>query len=96
MIIQPDIISDGKRYVKLLNREYKNLKPIVEAREQLHRDGAAALLKPRRCSEKRSDPDFKEMAKMELEELEPAFAERCWRISKYYLFLRILRTIRTL
>jgi len=33
LIIQPDIISDAKRYV-LLNREYKNLKPLVEAREQ--------------------------------------------------------------
>ena len=33
LIIQPDVISDGKRYVQL-NREYKNLKPLVEVREQ--------------------------------------------------------------
>ena len=31
LIIQPDVISDSKRYVQL-NREYKNLKPLVEVR----------------------------------------------------------------
>ena len=33
LIIQPDVISDSKRYVQL-NREYKNLKPLVEVRSQ--------------------------------------------------------------
>jgi peptide chain release factor 1 len=71
LIIQPDIISDGKRYV-LLNREYKNLKPLVEAREQfIEMDSRIAEAKA--VLKEESDPDFKEMAKMELEELEPAF-----------------------
>ena len=33
LIIQPDIISDQKRYVKL-NKEFKDLKKIVDARAQ--------------------------------------------------------------
>ncbi len=71
LIIQPDIISDGKRYV-LLNREYKNLKPIVEAREQFI-EMESRIAEAKAVLREESDPDFKEMAKMELEELEPAF-----------------------
>ena len=34
LIIQPDIISDQKRYVQL-NQEYKGLKNLMEKREEL-------------------------------------------------------------
>ena len=34
LIIQPDIISDQKRYVQL-NQEYKGLKALMEKREEL-------------------------------------------------------------
>ena len=34
LIIQPDVISDQKRYV-LLNQEYKGLKNLMEKREEL-------------------------------------------------------------
>ena len=33
LIIQPDVISDQKRYVQL-NREYKSIKGLVEKREE--------------------------------------------------------------
>jgi peptide chain release factor 1 len=32
LIIQPDVIADQKRYVNL-NKEYTNLRPIVEKRQ---------------------------------------------------------------
>ena len=34
LIIQPDVISDQKRYVQL-NQEYKGLKDLMEKREEL-------------------------------------------------------------
>ena len=33
LIIQPDIISDQKRYIRL-NKEYKDLKKVVDVREE--------------------------------------------------------------
>jgi len=66
LIIQPNIISDQKRYVAL-NKEYKDLQKIVEkikVYESLlnNIDEAKEIL----ASEK--DPEMLEMAKMELEE----------------------------
>ena len=73
LIIQPDVIADQQRYIKL-NREYKNLKPIVEAREQYitlmaNIDEAKEIL----ANEK--DAEMREMAKMELEDAEPKLEE---------------------
>lgn len=70
LIIQPDVISDTKRYVGL-NREYKNLKPIVDAREQ-YINYVQRIEEAKTVLKEEKDPDFKEMAKMELDELEPA------------------------
>ncbi len=69
LIIQPDVINDQKRYVKL-TREYKDLKALVEVRETYitllqNIEEANELL----ANEK--DPEMKEMAKAELEENEP-------------------------
>ena len=62
LIIQPDIMADAKRYVKL-NREYKELKTIVDKGDLLinlnaNLDEAKELLK------NETDPEMKDMAKM--------------------------------
>ncbi len=73
LIIQPDVISDSKRYVKL-NREYKNLKPLVDAREE-YLELTSRIEEAKTVLKEEKDPDFRDMAKLELEELEPAFLE---------------------
>lgn len=67
LISEPDIIADMKKYVRL-NKEYRELEPIVEAYNEYRNvisniDSAKALL----AEEK--DPEMREMAKAELEEL---------------------------
>ncbi len=67
LITEPDIIADMKRYVRL-NKEYKDLEPIVEAYNKYENvisniDSAKSIL-----SEEK-DPELREMAKAELEEL---------------------------
>ncbi len=66
LIIQPDIISDQKRYIAL-NKEYKELKKIVEKINEYETvlnnyDEAKELLS------EENDPEMIEMAKMEMEE----------------------------
>lgn len=73
LIIQPDVISDSKRYVKL-NREYKNLKPLVDAREE-YLELTSRIEEAKTVLKEEKDPDFRDMAKLELDELEPAFLE---------------------
>jgi len=72
LIIQPDVIADQRRYVKL-NKEYKDLKKVVDARAtfmeyQERIDEAKELIIG-------SDDEMREMAKMELDELEPAMED---------------------
>lgn len=67
LITEPDIIADMKRYVKL-NKEYRDLEPIIEAYNEYDNvisniESARAML----AGEK--DPEMREMAKAELEEL---------------------------
>ena len=73
LIIQPDVISDSKRYVKL-NREYKNLKPLVDAREK-YLELSSRIEEAKTVLKEEKDQDFRDMAKIELDEIEPAFAE---------------------
>lgn len=73
LIIQPEVMADAKRYVKL-NREYKELKAIVDKGDALinlyaNIDEAKEIIK------NETDPEMKDMAKMELEEVEPQIAE---------------------
>jgi peptide chain release factor 1 len=73
LIMQPEIIADSQRYVKL-NREYKNMDQLVKARERYIQltnviEEAKDLLKNSK------DAEMKEMAKMELEEAEPALVD---------------------
>ncbi|AOW20368.1 peptide chain release factor 1 [Urechidicola croceus] len=66
LIIQPDIITDQKRYVKL-NKEYKDLSAMVEKINQYE-----VLLnnieEAKEIISDGSDPEMTEMAKMELDE----------------------------
>ncbi|EAR14860.1 MULTISPECIES: peptide chain release factor 1 [Robiginitalea] len=70
LIIQPDIIADQKRYIQL-NKEYKDLKEIVDMREKY-------IQLQNRISEAEeilsdgSDPEMAEMAKLQLEEAREA------------------------
>ncbi|MDX1463897.1 MAG: PCRF domain-containing protein, partial [Marinirhabdus sp.] len=66
LIIQPDIISDQKQYVQL-NKEYKDLRALMDKREQY-------LLAKERITEAEeilsdgSDSEMVEMAKMQMDE----------------------------
>jgi peptide chain release factor 1 len=67
MLMQPDIISDMKRYVQL-NKEYKELDPIVKAyREYANLLSNIKDAKSILAAEK--DEEMREMAKIELDEL---------------------------
>ena len=66
LIIQPDIISDQKKYIKL-NKEYKDLSQIVSKREKYlnllsNISEAEAIIK------NESDSEMIEMAKIQLDE----------------------------
>nr|WP_299384561.1 peptide chain release factor 1 [Allomuricauda sp.] len=66
LIIQPDIISDQKRYVKL-NKEYKDLKILVDKREQ-YINFTDNITEAEEIIADGSDPEMVEMAKMQLDE----------------------------
>ncbi len=69
LIVDPDVISDVKRYVKL-NKEYKDLKKIVDVFEQ-YKNVVDNIRSAKEILGSNEDAELKEMAKMELEELEP-------------------------
>lgn len=73
LIIQPDIIMDQKRYVKL-NREYKELKPLVDIRAN-YLELKSNLQEAKEIMKDGSDPEMKEMAQMEIEEIGPKIIE---------------------
>lgn len=66
LIIQPDVIMDQKRYVKL-NKEYKDLKKIVDKGEE-YKSALASIEEANEIIADGSDEEMVEMAKMELEE----------------------------
>lgn len=67
LIIQPDAMSDMNKYTKL-SKEYKDLEKVVEAYDayKLVMDNIQST---KSILEKEKDPDFREMAKIELDEL---------------------------
>src|SRR5690606_12081794 len=66
LIIQPDVIADQKRYVQL-NKEYKDLKALVEKREEyIHIVGN--IDEAKEIIADGSDAEMVEMAKMQLDE----------------------------
>ena len=66
LIVDPEIISDMKQYIQL-NKEYKDLQPIMQA----HKAYKNLLSNIETAKEMLKDEEMKEMAKMELDELQP-------------------------
>lgn len=69
MIIDPDIISDQKRYMQL-NKEYKELETLV-AKINEYKDVLGNIENNKSILEEETDQEFREMAKEELDELLP-------------------------
>jgi len=67
LLTQPDILSDMKKYVKL-NKEYKDLQPVVAAYERF-RLALSNIESTKQLLATEKDDEMREMAKMELEQL---------------------------
>src|SRR5690606_8232807 len=70
LIIQPHVISDQQRYIKL-NKEYKDLKLLAEKRE-VYIELVNNMEEAEQIMADGSDPEMLEMAKMQLEEAKEA------------------------
>ena len=68
LIVDPDIISDMDRYVKL-SKEYRDLEEMVIAYKQ-YKSIFDNLKSARELLETEKDPEMREMAKMEIDDLE--------------------------
>lgn len=66
LIIQPEVISDQKRYIEL-NKEYKDLKALMDEREK-YIQFTENIKEAQEIISDGSDPEMTEMAKMQLEE----------------------------
>ena len=69
LLVQPDIISDMKRYSQL-NKEYKDLSKIVTKYKE-YQNVLGNIDSAKEVLETEKDPEFREMAKTEIEELHP-------------------------
>ncbi|MGD9994479.1 MAG: peptide chain release factor 1 [Salinivirgaceae bacterium] len=67
-ITDPAVIADVKRYIKL-NKEYKNLEPLMEAYKKF-KNILSNISDAREILNNEKDEEMREMAKMELEQLE--------------------------
>lgn len=65
LITDPSVISDMKRYVKL-NKEYRDLEKIVEARKE-YQQVLTGISEAKNILENESDSELREMAKEELD-----------------------------
>ncbi len=70
LIIQPGIISDQKRYIQL-NKEYKDLKLLMDKRE-LYLEFSGHITEAEEILANGTDPEMLEMAKAQLEEASSA------------------------
>ena len=68
LLTQPEIISDQKQYVKL-NKEYSELTPLVNAYKK-YSDILGNIATDKEILETDKDEEMRQMAKMELDELE--------------------------
>ncbi|MCK5029421.1 MAG: peptide chain release factor 1 [Bacteroidales bacterium] len=68
LITDPDVINDMKRYIKL-NKEYKDLEPLVDAYNE-YKNIISNITSAKDILATEKDEEMKEMAKMELDELE--------------------------
>lgn len=69
LITDPSVISDQKRYVKL-NKEYHDLEKILNAKNE-YQLALAHIAEARSILDTENDPEMREMAKAELDEIEP-------------------------
>lgn len=72
LIIQPEVISDQKRYIEL-NKEYKDLKALMDVRET-YIQLTDNITEAQEMLADGSDPEMTEMAKMQLEESKDSLA----------------------
>lgn len=69
LIVQPDAMTDMKIYSKL-NKEYKDLEKIVKVYDE-YSDVLGNINSSKEILKNEKDEEFRDMAKMELDELEP-------------------------
>jgi peptide chain release factor 1 len=77
LISQPDIISDMEKYIKL-NKEYKELTPVVETYKE-YKNIISNIENAKYILSNEKDEELREMAKAELDELQeklPQFEEK--------------------
>ncbi|MCL6260630.1 peptide chain release factor 1 [Aquiflexum sp. TKW24L] len=67
LIIQPDSMSDMSKYTKL-NKEYRDLEKVVDLYDE-YKLVKENITSTKEILDKEKDPDFREMAKVELDEL---------------------------
>ncbi|MEP6260264.1 MAG: peptide chain release factor 1 [Gillisia sp.] len=72
LIIQPEVISDQKRYIEL-NKEYKDLKGLMDVRDR-YIELTDNIAEAQEMIQDGSDPEMTEMAKMQLDESKDALA----------------------
>lgn len=73
LITDPDVMGDMKRYVKL-SKEYKELE-LVDSAAKEYRSALDTIAESKEILATESDEELREMAKMELEELEDKLPE---------------------
>ncbi|GAA4315877.1 peptide chain release factor 1 [Pontixanthobacter gangjinensis] len=73
LIIQPDVISDQKRYIEL-NKEYKDLRALMDEREK-YISLTDNIQEAEEIISDGSDPEMTEMAKLQLEEAKEQLPE---------------------
>ena len=73
LITDPEVIQDMNRFVKL-NKEYRDLEQIVEAGDELKR-AVSSYDEAREILNMETDKELKEMAEMEIEELDAKIPE---------------------
>ncbi|WP_430818737.1 peptide chain release factor 1 [Carboxylicivirga caseinilyticus] len=67
-ITNPEVIADTKRYIKL-NKEYKDLAKVAEVQKR-YKNALDNIHSAREILKEETDPEMREMAKMEMDELE--------------------------
>ena len=73
LITDPAVIGDMKRYVKL-NKEYRELERIMQAQQE-YKTALSHLAEAKELMNSETDSEMREMAKMEIDEIEPRIPE---------------------
>ena len=73
LIVLPETMADMKKYTAL-SKEYKDLEKIVTVGKE-YKTVISNIESAKQVLKEEKDPEFREMAKMELDELEPKVPE---------------------